>query len=97
MSEHLHALSFDVEEYFQVANFTHHFRREDWDRVASRLDVGMDRILGALEPAERQHLVELLLRGLQANAAYARPGAGRRKPVRARKTEARKGKETGDG
>ena len=55
------------------------------------------RILGALEPAERQHLVELLLRVLQANEAYARPGAGRRKPVRARKTEARKGKETGDG
>lgn len=49
MSGMLHALSFDVEEYFQVANFTHHFRREDWDGVASRLDVGMERILGALE------------------------------------------------
>ena len=45
----LHALSFDVEEFFQVANFRHHFEREDWDGVASRIDVGMDAILAALE------------------------------------------------
>ncbi|MDP6408957.1 MAG: DUF3473 domain-containing protein [Planctomycetota bacterium] len=44
-----HALSFDVEEYFQVANLRGHFRRDDWDGVPSRLDVGMDVILGALE------------------------------------------------
>jgi polysaccharide deacetylase family protein (PEP-CTERM system associated) len=44
-----HALSFDVEEYFQVANLRDHFAREDWDRVPSRLDVGMDAIFGALE------------------------------------------------
>jgi polysaccharide deacetylase family protein (PEP-CTERM system associated) len=31
--EKLHALSFDVEEYFQVANLRGHFRREDWDTV----------------------------------------------------------------
>ncbi|MDP6540421.1 MAG: DUF3473 domain-containing protein [Planctomycetota bacterium] len=47
-----HALSFDVEEYFQVANLRGHFRREDWERVPSRLDVGMDAILGALERHE---------------------------------------------
>ncbi len=34
-----HALSFDVEEYFQVANLRDHFAREDWDSVASRQDV----------------------------------------------------------
>lgn len=45
----LHALSFDVEEYFQVANLRGHFRREDWDGVAPRIDVGMSRILDALE------------------------------------------------
>ena len=44
-----HALSFDVEEYFQVANFSQQFPRERWDEVESRLDVGMEAILGALE------------------------------------------------
>jgi polysaccharide deacetylase family protein (PEP-CTERM system associated) len=52
MSERpLHALSFDVEEYFQVANLRHRFARDDWDGVTSRLDVGMDAVLGALERA----------------------------------------------
>jgi polysaccharide deacetylase family protein (PEP-CTERM system associated) len=45
----LHAISFDVEEYFQVANLRHRFRPEDWERVPSRVDVGMDAILQALE------------------------------------------------
>jgi polysaccharide deacetylase family protein (PEP-CTERM system associated) len=45
----LHALSFDVEEYFQVANLRGHFARDDWDGVPSRLSLGMDRILSALE------------------------------------------------
>ncbi len=45
----LYSLSFDVEEYFQVANLRHHFRREDWDSVPSRLNVGMDAILSVLE------------------------------------------------
>jgi polysaccharide deacetylase family protein (PEP-CTERM system associated) len=44
-----HALSFDVEEYFQVANFAGHFPREGWDDVPSRLSVGMDAILATLE------------------------------------------------
>lgn len=44
-----HALSFDVEEYFQVANLRGHFARADWEKVAPRIDVGMDAILGALE------------------------------------------------
>ncbi len=45
----LHALSFDVEEYFQVANFRPVFERDGWDGVPSRLDVGMDRILSLLD------------------------------------------------
>ncbi len=44
-----HALSFDVEEYFQVANLRGHFTRESWEGVSPRVDVGMDVILSALE------------------------------------------------
>jgi polysaccharide deacetylase family protein (PEP-CTERM system associated) len=44
-----HALSFDVEEYFQVANLRGHFSRESWEHVPSRVDVGMDAILTALD------------------------------------------------
>jgi len=45
----LHAISFDVEEYFQVANLRPHVARADWDATASRLGVGMERILRLLE------------------------------------------------
>jgi polysaccharide deacetylase family protein (PEP-CTERM system associated) len=45
----LHALSFDVEEYFQVANLRGHFARSDWEAVEPRIDVGMDAILSALD------------------------------------------------
>jgi DNA-binding MarR family transcriptional regulator len=38
-----------------------------------------DRILAALSPRERELLLDLLVRIVQANAIYARPGAGRRK------------------
>ena len=43
------ALSFDVEEFFHVANLRGHFQRDDWDGVTSRLDVGMQAILDCLE------------------------------------------------
>jgi len=45
----LHALSFDVEEYFQVANLRGSFDEASWADVPSRLDVGMDAILSALD------------------------------------------------
>ncbi|MCP3920336.1 MAG: DUF3473 domain-containing protein [bacterium] len=45
----LHALSFDVEEFFQVANLKEHFPPDKWDDVPSRLDVGMDAILALLD------------------------------------------------
>ncbi len=47
----LHALSFDVEEYFQVANLRAQFPRAGWDGVPTRLSIGMDRILSALDRA----------------------------------------------
>ena len=37
MNGPLHAISFDVEEYFQVANMRGVFTRKDWDRVDSRI------------------------------------------------------------
>ena len=45
----LHAVSFDVEEYFHVANLRHRFDREDWAEVESRIDVGMDAVFRCLE------------------------------------------------
>lgn len=48
----LHALSIDVEEYFQVANLREQFPREGWDAVPSRLSIGMDRVLAALDRAK---------------------------------------------
>jgi polysaccharide deacetylase family protein (PEP-CTERM system associated) len=44
-----HALSFDVEEHFQVANLRANFARLDWERLPSRLDVGMEAVLALLE------------------------------------------------
>ena len=44
----LKAISFDVEEFFQVANLSAHFPRESWDDVAPRLDAGMEPILSSL-------------------------------------------------
>ncbi|MEZ6013711.1 MAG: DUF3473 domain-containing protein [Planctomycetota bacterium] len=43
-----HSLSFDIEEFFQVANLTHAFPPSGWDAVESRLDVGMDALLDVL-------------------------------------------------
>jgi polysaccharide deacetylase family protein (PEP-CTERM system associated) len=43
-----HALSFDVEEFFQVANLRASFAPERWDEVPSRLDVGMRAVLDVL-------------------------------------------------
>ena len=47
-SRPVHALSFDVEEYFHVANLKGQFPMEAWDKVQSRLDVGMQTVLDAL-------------------------------------------------
>lgn len=49
MSARVHSISFDVEEFFQVANLRAFYPMEEWDQVAPRLDVGMERILDVLE------------------------------------------------
>jgi polysaccharide deacetylase family protein (PEP-CTERM system associated) len=48
-AELLHALSFDVEEFFQVANLRGHFAKAEWERVPSRIDLGMSAVLECLE------------------------------------------------
>jgi len=52
------------------------------DRVREKTVAAQARILSVLTPAERRSLVDLLARVIEANQAYARPGAGRRRPVR---------------
>ncbi|MCA9001416.1 MAG: DUF3473 domain-containing protein [Planctomycetes bacterium] len=47
--EPMHALSFDVEEYFQVANLRPFVARDDWEKIPSRLMCGMDPILDLLD------------------------------------------------
>jgi polysaccharide deacetylase family protein (PEP-CTERM system associated) len=47
----LHALSFDVEEHFQVANFARVVQRADWDGHASRVEANVERILVILDRA----------------------------------------------
>jgi DNA-binding MarR family transcriptional regulator len=52
-------------------------------KLRRRLQTGNDatnnRILKPLAPHERKLLIDLLVRVIEGNAAYARPGAGRRK------------------
>jgi len=45
----LHGLSFDVEEFFHVANLRERFPMDAWGEVPSRIDIGMNRILDLLE------------------------------------------------
>jgi DNA-binding MarR family transcriptional regulator len=42
-----------------------------------------DRVLSALKLAEKKSLLDMLTRVVESNQAYARPGNGRRRPVRA--------------
>lgn len=47
--DRLHAISFDVEEFFHVANLREHFNSDNWSEAPSRIDVGMEAILNCLE------------------------------------------------
>lgn len=47
------------------------------------------RILSVLSPAERKSLIDMLVRVIDANEAYVRPGAGRRKRGQAAFTSTR--------
>jgi DNA-binding MarR family transcriptional regulator len=48
------------------------------------------RLLGTLTPTEREILLELMVRVIDANERYAKPGAGRRKPVIQKTTSGKK-------
>jgi DNA-binding MarR family transcriptional regulator len=48
-------------------------------RLYPEATAGQQRILGCLEPVERELLLDLLVRVIEANLTLARPGTGRRK------------------
>ena len=48
----IHALSFDVEEHFQVAAFWSEDRRRGWDQYESRVERNVDKILSLLSRHE---------------------------------------------
>jgi DNA-binding MarR family transcriptional regulator len=50
------------------------------DRLRPDLEAANDRILAPLSKSERAAFVEFLVRVLEGNKAYARPGNGRRRP-----------------
>jgi MarR family transcriptional regulator, temperature-dependent positive regulator of motility len=58
-----------------------------------RLKIGVgfkaahERIMAPLSPDEQAQFIELLVRLVEGNEAYARPGNGRRKPVRRRQAD----------
>lgn len=54
-------------------------------RIKPRTQAAHDRILAPLSMEERTQIVELMTRIVEANESYARPGAGRRRPVRTTK------------
>jgi DNA-binding MarR family transcriptional regulator len=51
-----------------------------FERICPIARATQDRVLSTLTKAEREQLIELLARVVEANEAYIRPGAGRRKP-----------------
>jgi DNA-binding MarR family transcriptional regulator len=54
------------------------------ERLRPLARAAQERILTVLTPAERRSFIEMLVRVIQANYRYVRPGAGRRRPVRTR-------------
>lgn len=54
------------------------------DRIRPIAQAAQERVLEVLTAAERKTFVEMLVRVIDANQAYVRPGAGRRRPVRAK-------------
>jgi DNA-binding MarR family transcriptional regulator len=52
---------------------------EIFDRLRSKNAAANERVLDPLTPHERELLFDMLIRVIQQNTAYARPGAGRRK------------------
>jgi DNA-binding MarR family transcriptional regulator len=50
-----------------------------WRRLHVKSTIANQRILAPLSAAERELFLDLLIRVIEGNRAYARPGAGRRK------------------
>jgi len=50
-----------------------------WRRLRPKTSAANERVLAPLAPAERELLLNLLIRVIEENRAHARPGAGRRK------------------
>jgi hypothetical protein len=50
-----------------------------------------ERLLAPLSKAERAALLDMLVRVIEANDSYARPGNGRRKPKRKSNSETKMG------
>jgi DNA-binding MarR family transcriptional regulator len=50
-----------------------------WRRLRIKATVANQRVLAPLVPAERELFIDLLIRVIEGNRAYARPGGGRRK------------------
>jgi DNA-binding MarR family transcriptional regulator len=59
-----------------------------WAKVRGPAIAAQDRALACLERHEKTALLDLLTRVVEANREYARPGHGRRKPVRQRAAQA---------
>jgi MarR family transcriptional regulator, temperature-dependent positive regulator of motility len=59
--------------------------REVRSRMRPKMLAGQARVLAPLTPKERNLLMDLLTRVVEANEAYARPGAGRRPPRKSNK------------
>ena len=53
------------------------------DRTRPRMLAAQEQILACLSRAERKQLIDMLVRILESNDAYARPGRGRRKSSKA--------------
>ena len=51
------------------------------ERLRPKAHMVQARLLSALTATEREVLLDLLLRVIEANESYARPGAGRRRPA----------------
>ena len=60
-------------------------------RVGPRARKAQAKILHPLDPAERELLIDLLVRVIEANEIYARPGAGRRKRRQGQETSKKAG------
>jgi DNA-binding MarR family transcriptional regulator len=53
--------------------------RRLWQRISPKASAGQQRILEVLKPADREKLLDLLVKVIEGNWEMARPGTGRRR------------------